>query len=105
MKWKKVISILLVIVMCMSILVGCGKDSPRKITKDDYDRIRTGMTISEVIDKIGLGEVVSEERDGEAYVYVHKYKGKWGGSATIIFRRESISKEKKVVSKTQDKLK
>lgn len=108
---KKKITLFLLII-CSMILVGCQKKEidPKNISKEEYDKIKIGMDQFEV-NKIveGMGEKISESKNGTVTTYVYKIDGEQSGSAELTFQIDADLKQvfNKVVltGKTQKDLK
>lgn len=80
-------------------------DSDGGITKDAYDKIKTGMTYNEVKKIVGSeGKNIFESGDKgtDSYQISYMWMGKNGGEATIGFSGKS---ELKVILKSQSELK
>ena len=109
MKWKKVISILLAAVLCMSFLVGCGGEvDPKKMSKQEYDNLSIGMEKSQVDESIGFdhGKLVSKKKENGNYIFVVKYEGERAGSATLTFENSiDLDFAAKLISMEEDGLK
>lgn len=109
MKWKKVISILLAAVLCMSFLVGCGGEvDPKKMSKQEYDNLSIGMLKFQVDESIGLdqGKLVSKKKENGNYIFVVKYEGERAGSATLTFESSTeLESRAKLISMEEDGLK
>jgi len=96
---------------CCFLLIGCGKEiDPKNISKEEFDKLSIGMSQLEV-NKIvgGIGEKISESKDGTVTTYVYKIDGEQSGSAELTFQIDADLKLAfhKVVltSKTQKDLK
>ncbi|HHY66103.1 MAG TPA: DUF3862 domain-containing protein [Alicyclobacillus sp.] len=69
-----------------------------KITKEEFDKIQTGMTYDQVVQIIGgPGELLSEAGDGEYKMQMYKWDGEkgFGSNANVSFQGG------KVVAKAQ----
>lgn len=92
---RRVISILLVIILASSLLVGCGD----KITLEQYKQIETGMSYEKVVEILGQGEEVSSSEVSDIKTTMYQWINSDGSNISVTLQNE------KVVSKAQAGLK
>ena len=88
---KRVCAVLLALVLTCGCLAGCsgGGIGPEGISLEEYKKIDTGMSISQVRKIVGGGgEKIGETKDGQVYTYTYKYQGEKSGYAIIVYKAD-----------------
>ncbi|MEQ2441707.1 hypothetical protein [Solibaculum intestinale] len=86
---KKLFAVFLAAVLACSCLAGCSGIGPEGISLEEYEKIDTGMSISQVKKIVGgNGEQIGETKDGQVYTYTYKYQGEKSGYAIIVYKAD-----------------
>lgn len=88
---KKVLNTIIVGLLCMILLVGCGKGiGPEGISKDEYDKIEIGMSAREVEEIIGgeMTQISRSQDDTGNFTNVYEISGEQGGTAQFTFKTD-----------------
>lgn len=95
---KKVLVLMVIIVLCLSV-AGCSSD--KKMSLDEFNQIKNGMTYEEVCDIVGGEGELEADADlgiGSEYatkIYTWEGNGSFGANANVTFQGG------RVVSKAQ----
>lgn len=92
---KKVLALIMVLSMAV-VCCSCGEAErdPSGISQEEFQKIDTGMTYSEVVEIVGgegtkISESKDEQEDYIEHVYVYKFNGEIGGYAKFEFTKKS----------------
>lgn len=107
---KKVLNTIIVGLLCMILLVGCGKGiGPEGISKDEYDKIEIGMYAREAEEIIGgeMTKISQSQDDTGNFTDVYEISGEQGGTAQFTFKTdfENFDWEGQLIKKEQKDLK
>ena len=109
---KKILSFITIALLALTCTACGAKNDPSGISKDEFDQINMGMTISKVEEIVGgKGTKISESKDetDDYYIntYVYKFEGETSGYAEFEFTSKvpknelDLSVKTKLTSKNQ----
>lgn len=76
-------------------LLACGK-SNSKLTLANFNKIHTGMTITQVENILGPGEIMSESGDGQYHTVMKVWKGDGMSNMNVMFQGDLVQSKAQV---------